>query len=123
MASGVYFNGFFQALDDAGDPLSLGTVESFVAGSATHKPLFTTSALAVQHAWPYQLNGAGRGQFFLEAGAYDLFLKDADGAVLDTLEDFQSVGANVSLVSTTGPTYTVDFGSATHVLVLVDASG
>lgn len=91
----------YQFTDLDGDPLSLGSVESYLAGTMTPTPLFTDSALLIPFANPYTLPvGAKMTAWMNPALSYKLIVKDDTGAVVETVDDIQPLPALADVVST-----------------------
>lgn len=59
---------FFLGLDTNGNPIVSGKLCTYIAGTATPEPTYTTSALTVANANPVILNAAGRATVFLRPG-------------------------------------------------------
>jgi hypothetical protein len=75
---------FKQYLDDNGDPLASGTINSYGAGTVVDKDTFTTVAGDVANANPIVLDASGRTTIWLEEGSYDFVIKDSLGNIIDT---------------------------------------
>jgi hypothetical protein len=76
-----------QFFDDDGDPLAGGKLYSYLAGTTTPTPLYTTAALSVAHTNPIVLPSDGRVTAFMAALAYKLVLTDADDVVIWTIDN------------------------------------
>jgi hypothetical protein len=99
------FNGW-QGFNAAGQPLNLGTIEVYLAGTPTPTPTYTTSTGAVQNTNPIVLNnGFPPNQIWLEDGVPVKFIvKDAAGATISTDDNIASTNANLAaLANTTDP--------------------
>jgi hypothetical protein len=71
--------------DTNGDPLPGGKVDFFATGTSTRKDTFTDAQLTVAHPNPVVLDAEGRATVFLEAGGYDVVIKDANDVVIATI--------------------------------------
>jgi hypothetical protein len=80
---------FLQFLDNNGEPLANGTVETFAAGTTTKKPTFTTATGDVQASNPISLDSAGRATIWIN-GAYKFVVKDSSGNVIRTTDNISS---------------------------------
>lgn len=77
----------FQPLSDTGAIIPAGTVEFYETGTATPKDVFHDAEGLAPWDFPVTLDGNGRAIIFLNTdAAYDIVLKNADGAELWTLE-------------------------------------
>src|SRR5688500_8031547 len=75
----------YFALDNAGRPLSNGTLETFEAGTNNHLDTYADAALTVVNPNPVPLNEHGRAWIFVEAGVpYDVVLRSSTGAIIDS---------------------------------------
>lgn len=77
--------------DANGNPLAGGKLESYLAGTSTPSPLYTTAALAVAHPNPAIFDGNGVLVAFMDALAYKFILKNAAGTTLYTVDNVQSL--------------------------------
>ena len=79
------FNGW-QGFNAAGEPLNLGTIEVYLAGTNTPTPTYTTSTGLVQNSNPIVLNnGFPPNQIWLQDGvAVKFVVKDAAGSTIST---------------------------------------
>ena len=97
-----------QLFDDNGNPLAGGTINTYLAGTTTNTPTYTTSAGNIAHTNPIVLDGAGRvpsGQIWLESGiSYKFVVKDSAGALIGTFDNVQGINQNVftNIVNYTG---------------------
>ena len=89
-----------QIFDSAGDPLVGGQVETYLAGSSTPAATYTSDAGSVQNGNPIILNALGYAPnaVWLSSGvAYKFIIKDANGAVLRTIDNVAGINdASVS---------------------------
>lgn len=79
---------FFQALDNNGDPLSNGTIDSYEAGTTTPKDTYTDADETATNTNPIVLDANGRADIWLGEGAYKFVLKDSSGTTIQTVDDF-----------------------------------
>ena len=77
-----------------GAPLSLGTVETYIAGTSTPAPTYEDADLATANPVIIELLADGRppDPIFLAAHGYKFIVKDADGAEVYTIDDVENVG-------------------------------
>lgn len=89
-----------QIFDSAGDPLVGGQVETYLAGSSTPAATYTSDTGLVQNGNPIILNALGYAPnaVWLSGGvAYKFIIKNADGAVLRTIDNVAGINdASVS---------------------------
>ena len=71
--------------DDTGEPLALGTVYSYTAGTTTPQSLYEDYPCTEPHANPASLDAAGRLTAYAN-GLVKLVTVDADGAVVQSLD-------------------------------------
>lgn len=119
-----------QFLDDDGNPLALGSLTFYTAGTTTLQDTFNDSDLAPGHenTNPVVLDAAGRSAtpIYLSATGYKVVAKDADGVTLWTRDEIEGWNVFPSTWGTllgTGVTYTDgDTILTTTRLALVDSS-
>lgn len=85
-----------QPLDDSGNIIPGGLLDTFVAGTTTPATVYTDSALLVPHPNPVVLNAAGRATIYLAAAAYKFRLRTAAGATLWTQDNVLSTALVLS---------------------------
>lgn len=98
-----------QFLDENGDPLALGTVITYAAGTTTPKTTYTTAAATTQNANPVVLDASGQCDMFLLPGeAYKFVLRDALNTVIWTVDNITADGTmaaqSAAAVAITGGT-------------------
>jgi len=104
-----------QLFNDNGDPLAGGTINTYLAGTTTNTPTYTTSAGNIAHTNPIVLDGAGRvpsGEIWLTAGiSYKFVVKDSAGVLIGTFDNVQGINQNVftDIVNYTGDGTQVSF--------------
>lgn len=97
-----------QLFNNNGDPLAGGTINTYLAGSTTNTPTYTTSAGNIAHSNPIVLDGAGRvpsGEIWLASGiSYKFVVKDSAGNLIGTFDNVQGINQNVftNIVNFTG---------------------
>lgn len=114
--------GPFRALDGNGAPLSFGELWTYEAGTSTPKPTYTDASGAVANPNPVILDSEGypaSGGVWLDAGAYKLILKDANGVDVwpvpldnvtgDSLNTFGAVVVMLSSTTTITSAYVNNF--------------
>lgn len=113
-------------------PNALGTLETFIAGTATPAATYSDSDLAVANPVILDLDASGRPEVdvYLAAHGYKFILKDALGATIWSRDNIEDVGqvfaATYGNLQTVGSKnvvsgYTVD--PATDSLITVNSSG
>jgi hypothetical protein len=104
------YNGW-QGFNAAGQPLNLGTIEVYLAGTPTPTTTWTSSTAAVPNSNPIVLNnGFPPNQIWLQEGVPVKFvLKDSAGNLISTNDNVSSVvpTSGSFSVATTYPTDTV----------------
>ena len=93
-----------QFLDDDGNPLSGGKVNTYEAGTSTRKATFTTAAEATPNANPVILNARGEANIFWSTGAYKIEVTDADDTIVYSVD-------NITLSATGATGSSFRFGS------------
>ena len=78
---------FWQELDNNGDPLAGGKIETFEAGTSTNKKTFTSSDESTENTNPVILDASGRADIWLDTGAYKFVIKDSADVVIATVDD------------------------------------
>ncbi len=135
MATGTYApDPFEQYCDDDGNPLSSGTLTTFLAGLSTPAATYSDVNLTIANTNPISLDAAGRptsGAIFLTPGvSYKFILKDVLGATVATRDNIAAVPLNPNVsgtwvpviggsTSTAGQSYGIQFGSYTKLGTLV----
>lgn len=89
---------FNQWLDNNGDPLAGGKIDTLEAGTSTPKATYTDSTEDTANANPVVLDSNGRADIWLGTGNYKLVIKDSDDVVIDTVDNVagQSTGGIVT---------------------------
>lgn len=95
----LFTSPYQQFLDDDGNPLAGGKVYTYDAGTTTPRATYTTAAASVQNANPVVLDSSGRAVIFID-GSYRFDVKDADGALIESVDNISSFSVS------TGPTLT-----------------
>lgn len=90
-----------QYFDDNGEPLAGGLLYSYAAGTTDDKATYTDPEGTVPNANPVVLDAAGRLDLYLEAGAYDFVLTDAED-----VEIWTSLGVSAGQTNTEVDTIT-----------------
>lgn len=102
-----------QLFNNNGDPLAGGKINTYLAGSTTNTPTFTTSAGNIQHTNPIILDGAGRvpsGEIWLTAGTiYKFVVSDSADNLIGTFDNINSVGGVPTISNFTGDGVTTTF--------------
>lgn len=102
-----------QLFDDNGNPLSGGTINTYLAGTTTNAATYTTSAGNIAHTNPIVLDGAGRvpsGEIWLLFNvSYKFVVKDSVGALIGTYDNIGSINVGSNIQNYTGNGSTVSF--------------
>jgi hypothetical protein len=111
-----------QFFDNSGNPLSSGTLTTYLAGTSTLRATYTDNTLGTPNSTTITLNSRGESatDIWLD-GAYKFVLKDSSGSTIWTVDNV--IGTGVTLPSTVSKTsnYTVTTLD-NNKLLLVDAS-
>lgn len=99
---------FWQTLDNNGDPLNGGTIESYEAGTTTPKDTFTDETGSTANTNPIVLDSAGRADIWLDVGEYKFVLKDSSGNLIKTVDNISGV--------TTGDAVSYDISTTTNIV-------
>ena len=89
---------FLQYSDDSGNPLASGTVTVYDAGTTDLSTIYSDAAGTTTDN-PKTFDSGGRVDFFLGSISYDLVIKNAAGATVDTKDDYTVGGGTVTVVS------------------------
>lgn len=97
--------GPFRAFDNNGDPLALGKLYTYEAGTSTPKATYTDASGDTSNANPVVLDSSGYANVWLGAGGYKFILKTAADATLWTIDDVggdseNAFGASITSIST-----------------------
>lgn len=102
-----------QLFNDNGDPLSGGTINTYLAGTTTNAVTYTTSAGNIAHTNPIVLDGAGRipsGEIWLTfSTSYKFVVKDSAGVLIGTFDNIGGVNVGANIENYTGDGVTVSF--------------
>lgn len=104
-----------QLFDNNGNPLAGGTINTYLAGTTTNTPTYTTSAGNIAHTNPIVLDGAGRvpsGEIWLTSGiSYKFLVKDSAGNLIGTFDNVQGINQNAftNIVNFNGNGVTTSF--------------
>lgn len=105
----------YRALNDEGDPLAGGMFFAYEAGTDTPLPTYADPSGTVRNPHPVNLDDAGYGRIYLQAGvAYKLVLTDAQGVQQWTVDQVYGGGGGSGLVGV---------GSGTHTIVVRPEAG
>lgn len=92
-----------QFFDDNGVPLSGGLIYTYVAGTTTPSPTYTSSNGITFHSNPIVLDAAGRvpgGEIWLTAGArYKFVIKDSVGVQIGSYDNVGSAASGAATVA------------------------
>ena len=97
-----------QLFNDNGDPLAGGKINTYLAGTTTNTPTYTTSAGNIAHTNPIILDGAGRvpsGEIWLTSGiSYKFVVLDSANNLIGTFDNVKGINQNVftKIVNYTG---------------------
>lgn len=86
---------FFQELDNNGNPLAGGKVNTFESGTVVLKQTFTTEDESTPNANPVILDANGRADIWLESGSYTFRIDDANDVPISTVDDITGEASNV----------------------------
>ena len=113
-----------QIFDDNGNPLAGGKVETYLAGTNTNAPTFTTSAGTIAHSNPIILDGAGRvpsGEIWLSLGvSYKFVLKDSSNVLIGTFDNIGGSFYGAIIQNYTGNGVTTSFALPVGVTVVLN---
>jgi hypothetical protein len=102
-----YFAGAgWQFFSNDGVPLAGGKIYSYIAGTSTLSPTYTTSAGNIANSNPIILDSAGRTpqEVWLTSGQlYKFILRDAADTLIGTYDNIPSINDFANLANTTNP--------------------
>lgn len=138
MAQGTYTpDPFEQYCDNNGNPLSNGTLSTYLAGLPTPAVTYSDVNLTIANTNPINLDAGGRptsGAIFLTPGvSYKYILKDVNGAVIAVRDFIAAVPLNPNVTGTwtpvvagstsvAGQTYVTQIGTYVQLGTLVIAT-
>jgi hypothetical protein len=85
-------------VDAAGEPLVGGQLYTYIAGTTTLQATYTDSTAATANTNPIILDSRGEANVWLGGAIYKFVLKDADGALIWTVDNISAPTAAVSPV-------------------------
>ncbi len=85
-------------VDAAGEPLVGGQLYTYVAGTTTLQATYTDSTAATANTNPIILDSRGEANVWLGGAIYKFVLRDADGALIWTVDNISAPTAAVSPV-------------------------
>ena len=81
-----------QFSDSNGDPLGLGSVTTYLAGTSTPESVYQNVTLATAFDNPYTLPASGKMSMFLTPGkSYKFVVKNAAGTTIDTIDNVKAI--------------------------------
>jgi hypothetical protein len=87
-----------QLFDDNGNPLAGGKIFTYLAGTTTNAPTFTSASGGIAHSNPIVLDGAGRvpsGEIWLTDGiSYKFVVQDAANNLIGTYDNLIGINSN-----------------------------
>jgi len=108
-----FFGAGGQLFNNNGDPLAGGKIYSYLAGTNTSTPTYTTIAGNIAHSNPIVLDGAGRvpsGEIWLSfAISYKFVLEDSVGGLIGTFDNIGGIGNGANVQNYTGNGATTTF--------------
>ena len=81
-----------QLFDSNGDPLSAGTISTYVAGTSTSAVTYSNHTLATQNANPIVLDSAGRATVYLAVANYKFVVANSANVIQYTQDNVFSAG-------------------------------
>lgn len=88
-----------QLFDDNGDPLVGGKIYTYLAGTTTNTPSYTTSTGNVTHTNPIILDAAGRvpsGEIWLSSGvSYKFAIYTSTNVLIGTFDNIKGINQEV----------------------------
>jgi hypothetical protein len=87
-----------QLFDDNGNPLAGGKIFTYLAGTTTNAPTFTSASGSIAHSNPIVLDGAGRvpsGEIWLTDGiSYKFVVQDVANNLIGTYDNLVGINSN-----------------------------
>lgn len=96
--------------DNNGDPLALGTLRAYLAGTTTPTDIYQDVNLTTPHPWPAVLDNYGRITVFLDAISYKFEVRDALGSTIysqDNVSGVPGFGSANDVTGTAGENLTI----------------
>jgi len=86
-----------QFLDNNGNPLSFGKIETYIAGSSTQLKTYTDSTGTTENTNPIILDSTGRADIWLSNSSnYKFIIKDSNDTIIRTVDNVEPVGGGSS---------------------------
>ncbi len=109
----------WQFFNNDGTVLSGGKIYTYLAGTSTASPTYTTSTGNIAHANPIILDSAGRvpgGEIWLSFGVtYKFVIRDSANSLIGTYDNIAGSGTGANVQNYTGNGTTVSFALPTGV--------
>lgn len=116
-----------QFFDNDGNVLSGGKIYTYVAGTSTPTPTYTTSAGIIAHSNPIVLDSGGRvptGEIWLTDGVlYKFVLKDSGDALIATYDNISGINSNAVAYTNQQEIITATAGQTVFDLTITYAPG
>jgi hypothetical protein len=88
MTGQIFTDGNFQGVGNDGLVASLGSLTVVVSSTGLNATTWQDSAMTITNTSPIALSSSGKAKVFLSAGTYNITLKDINGVVMWTLNDY-----------------------------------
>lgn len=88
MTGQIFTDGNFQGVGNDGLVASLGALTVVVSSTGLNATTWQDSAMTITNTNPINLSSSGKAKVFLNAGTYNITLKDINGIVIWTLNDY-----------------------------------
>lgn len=116
-----------QFFDNDGNVLSGGKIYTYVAGTSTPTPTYTTAAGNIAHSNPIVLDSGGRvptGEIWLTDGVlYKFVLKDSGDALIATYDNISGINSNAVAYTNQQEIITATAGQTVFNLTITYAPG
>ena len=116
-----------QFFDNDGNVLSGGKIYTYVAGTSTPTPTYTTAAGNIAHSNPIVLDSGGRvptGEIWLTDGVlYKFVLKDSGDALIATYDNISGINSNAVAYTNQQEIITATAGQTVFDLTITYAPG
>ena len=94
-AATIFNDTQFQAFGDDGSPVALGTVLFTRSDNGAEVDTYTTGQRTALNTRPVTLSASGKADIYVDNGLYNVVVRDSNGLVVRTIEDFSPALSSV----------------------------
>lgn len=98
-----------QFCDSSGVPFAGGQIFTYAAGTTTPLATYTDETGNTPNTNPIILDSAGRANIWIGNSSYKFVLEDSLGNIIKTVDNIQSIAAQIAAISTTIQSVTMSY--------------